>query len=361
MDDMNSLVPVPKIDSFGVHEKKIRYGAYALASFIGILIFAHYLQDIQDFVDGLVSLTEALITLAVLIGGFFFSAYVLKKFSKAIIILIDNWSLRAKIAAIRADPFGTAQNAIDQSRLKLKTMTIHIQNLRGSLERLKDKITKFLKSNIEKLNEAEIADQKMRAEKPNSSNWKTYKRMKETCVRMAANFKDSAERLKPNMKRASELYEFLNEFFQMATADIDEAQQNLDLQIEVFDINRDSVEAERAALAAMSGDQKEMLDTAMFEANNKIFAMMGEIDHVMDMTRPLLEAKRFDDEVSLKLAMDEFDKWMNEDTNVSAEQKQQLMLKAGSTENLIDADLFTNTSDEDAIPVPTARSKYDVR
>jgi hypothetical protein len=369
---MDAMIPKPMIESWDKHQKKFKWAIYLVSGFLGLLLFAHYLSDITNFVDGLVNLTQQLLVLAVSIAALFLFLYGAKKLSKGVIIFLDNLELKAEMAAIRADPFGTAQNAINKSRKRLEGMAEHIKTLLGSIERLKSKIADFLLKAKQQIAKGQAADKRIQEAKakvnsPNATEAtqaknevKRYTNFLGSAARMRKAYEDSAERLKPNLTRAETLYAFLIEFQEYSRTQIDDAQALLELRKEEYDINKDSQEAVQAAVSALDGAQKRQFDMAMMEIHTQIYNMVGEIEYVSQMMSPILDQKRFDNEVELQQALDSFQKYITEDTAVSSEVKQQLLISAGTS---VPVDEFMTTASQGE-PVPvrrTAGSKYDVR
>jgi hypothetical protein len=164
--------------------------------------------------------------------------------------------------------------------------------------------------------------------------------------------------LTPNKVRAEQLYAFLIEFRTLTINKITVSQDQLELAKDEFNINTESRDAIMAAQGMLEGVEKERFEQSMNIIHSNISQMVGEINYVMEMTQPILDAQRFEDGMALQNALANFEIWMSKDTAVSSSDKQQMMLKAASEDSIIETTKTGEVYEPQAVPV--RRSKYDV-
>lgn len=332
----------PQIESWAKHTNWIRAGVGVGLFFIIALILKPFMGDVLDFANNLVEITERLIALGGLILFSIVAWLVIKKFSGSFILRLDNWALASEMAAIRADPVGTIKNALSQADEKLVSMFARIGKLRGSKTKLESTIADMRRKKNDDFGLAAAAQAKAArfANKTDDVSVEEFAKADAAYrmyVKTGSAAEASANRLEPNLKRAAQLLAMLVKVHAYAKADLSAARTTFELKLIEFNINADSLEAMRDAVNALSGPERKRIGTAMEMLGDATFAMIGELDMLMDMTAPMLDQKAFEDERAFDEAIQAFDRWSGKDTGLSAETKQQLLLESAHTDPVYDA------------------------
>jgi hypothetical protein len=289
----------PQIESWKKYQGKFGWVLWVLAVLLGIYFFNGLAPTLLDFFTNLTNIVyQALFAVAgvVALGAIGFACYVL---SGWFMITRDNLKLRAEIAAIKADPFGTAQVQINKAKDRIATMGRHIANLKGAIEKLIAKIQQYTKEQQQKLTNAKLATQSMAKVSPDSPEYRQLQAQRDSNVTMAENRRNAIDRLTPNKVRAEQLYAFLIEFRTLTINKITVSQDQLELAKDEFNINTESRDAIMAAQGMLEGVEKERFEQSMNIIHSNISQMVGEINYVMEMTQPILDAQRFEDGMAL--------------------------------------------------------------
>lgn len=249
-------------------------------------------------------------------------AYVLfsPTFQNAAVYFLDNIILRIHNAVIQSDPFSTAQNAIKKLKRRRDEMRGYVEQLRGSRRQLEQEIGSFSKERDSALRTAKAArDQGNLVQESRYAN-------------TASRLRESIERLQPVLERTETLNGFLEKMFQLLDAKIGESEDSLKIALREHQIMETSANAVREAQKAMSGPDQEMFEESMRAISDRTFAMVGEVEMFMDITKPLLDGRDFESQAKAMAALEEFQQWAGQDSELMPkEAKRQLLIEAGHT------------------------------
>lgn len=239
-------------------------------------------------------------------------------FQQGAIYFLDNMILRLRNLVIQSDPFSTAQNAIKKLKNRRDEMLGYVERLRGSRRQLEHEIQSFTNERTKALKLAQAAD--------SQGNTVQASRYAHTASRL----KESIERLQPMLDRTEALNVFLDKMFQLLDAKIGEADDSLQIALREYSIMETSGNAVKEARRAMSGPDQEMFEESMRSISDRTFALVGEVEMFMDITKPLIEGKEFEDQAGDLSALAEFREWVAQDTELlPKEAKRQLLIDAG--------------------------------
>lgn len=269
----------------------------------------------------IIALENVLLT-AGLVAAVGVVAYVIfnPTFQNAAVYFLDNIILRIHNAVIQSDPFSTAQNAIKKLKRRRDEMRGYVEKLRGSRRQLEQEIGAFTKERDSALRTAKAAK--------DHGNFVQESRYANTAARL----RESITRLQPMLDRTESLNGFLEKMFQLLDAKIGESEDSLKIALREHSIMETGANAVREAQKAMSGPDQEMFEESMRAISDRTFALVGEVEMFMDITKPLLDGRDFENQAKAMAALEEFQQWAAQDTELlSKETKQQLLLEAGHT------------------------------
>lgn len=270
----------------------------------------------------LITALENWLMLAGLAVVAFAVAYVLfsPTFQNAAVYFLDNIILRFHNLVIQSDPFSTAQNAIKKLKRRRDEMQGYVEKLRGSRRQLEREIGSFSKERDSALRTALAAK--------DQGNVVQESRYANTATRL----RESIARLEPMLARTESLNGFLEKMFALLDAKIGESEDSLKIALREYSIMEISANAVREAQKAMSGPDQEMFEESMRAISDRTFAMVGEVEMFMDITKPLLDGRDFENQAKAMAALEEFQTWAAQDTELlPKETKRQLLFEAGHT------------------------------
>lgn len=240
-------------------------------------------------------------------------------FQTAFVYFLDNIILRLRNLVITSDPFSTAQNAINKLSRRKEEMRGYVENLGGARKKLSAEIEGFTAERSTALNRAKLAGkQGITLQQTRYAN---------TADRLL----ESIKRLQPMLQRSDSLYAFLTRMYQLLDAKVAEESDALNIALREHSILETSANAVRQAQKAMSGPDQEMFNDSMQAISDRTFALVGEVEFFMDMTKPLLDTADFESQAKSMEAMDHFNKWLGQDSElIPREEKQQLLLQSGN-------------------------------
>lgn len=238
-----------------------------------------------------------------------------KTLQRAVMLLIDNMALRAQKLVVESDPFSTAQNMIKRLVRRKEELRTYVGNLRGALDNVEKSIKVF-----ENKREQALAYAKAALDDKNHVQLKRYSNT-------AKRYEESIARLTPIKETTKALYTFLSKMLELCGAQIEEQEEALSIALQEYRIAEQSKEAVGAAQAAMSGEDFQMFNQAMDAIAFNTQTYLGEVELFMDMTQPLLDAKDFENRAKTDQAVEEFKKWLQQDTALMGADEKQALLR----------------------------------
>ena len=238
-----------------------------------------------------------------------------KTLQRAVMLLIDNMALRAQKLVVESDPFSTAQNMIKRLVRRKEELKVYVAKLRGALDSTEKSIKGFQEKREQALAYAKAA--------LDDGNGVQLKRYSNTAKRYA----ESIARQTPLKETNKAFYIFLSKMLELCGALIEEQDEALAIALQEYRITELSKEAVGAAQAVMSGEDFQMFNQAMDAIAFSTQTYLGEVELFMDMTQPILDAKDFESRAKTNQAVEEFKKWLQQDTALMGADEKQALLR----------------------------------
>lgn len=230
---------------------------------------------------------------------------------------------------VQIDPIGILKTYVEELQNNLRKMNKQISQLRAQMHKLKELIVK---------NEREI-----------SSNLKLAGKAKETNKRNVMILKSRrAGRLKDSNMRLDELYKKMEVLYRVLTKMYENSQilaEDIKDQVDVKEQERKAIHASHGAMtSAMSvingdPDQRAMFDMAMENITEDVANKVGEMERFMEMSANFMDSVDLQNGVFEEEGMQMLEQWEKESTSLLlGEEKDQLMLKAQSDNEVLDLD-----------------------
>lgn len=241
----------------------------------------------------------------------------------AVIYGLDNLALKMRDIALNSNPFLTARNAISKLKKRRDELKEAVGELRGKRDQLFEQIKTFGK---------ELRDAKGAFELAKKTTNNSQMMIQSSKGRR---LKEAIEQLTPMSERLDTSYSFISKMYQVLDTKILEEENSLEIALRTHNIMTTSAGAVRTAQRIMSGSDREIFDSAMQQISDRTYALVGEVEQFIDLTRPMLETSDFEQQAKAMQALEEFQKWAQEDTELMPKaEKRQLLREAGVTQLL---------------------------
>ena len=301
-------------------------GLLFLAGLIGVgaLLIIPNIAAIQAFVSTVAGLAVAIAVLGVLVY------MVLDPKMRNLIFYMYKSVMRAITGMfVQIDPIGILKTYVEELQNNLRKMNKQISQLRAQMHKLKELIVK---------NEREI-----------SSNLKLAGKAKETNKRNVMILKSRrAGRLKDSNMRLDELYKKMEVLYRVLTKMYENSQilaEDIKDQVAVKEQERKAIHAShgamKSAMSVINGDpdQRAMFDMAMENITEDVANKVGEMERFMEMSANFMDSVDLQNGVFEEEGMQMLEQWEKESTSLLlGEEKDQLMLKAQSDNEVLDLD-----------------------
>lgn len=230
---------------------------------------------------------------------------------------------------VQIDPIGILKTYVEELQNNLRKMNKQISQLRAQMHKLKELIVK---------NEREITSNLKLAGKAKETNKRNVMILKS---RRAGRLKDSNLRLDELYKKMEVLYRVLTKMYENSQILAEDIKDQVDVKEQERKAIHASHGAMKSAMSVINGDpdQRAMFDMAMDNITEDVANKVGEMERFMEMSANFMDSVDLQNGVFEEEGMQMLEQWEKESTSLLlGEEKDQLMLKAQSDNEVLDLD-----------------------